>query len=135
MRGDVCGRRAAYVRGWLTSPHDARYHGWWYAHSACGILPGEQKREQLVLGGTRCSKLLRAAILHRLNRKHRKGGVVGEFAIRVLALRSKQVFVLILGVVLRIGKIPPAVVCELHRAWSCFKEVTKHKCGVSRRES
>ena len=105
MRGCVGSSRAALVRRWLSSPHDARYHRWWYAHSACGILPGEQKRVQLVLGGTRCSKLLRAAILHRLNRKHRKGGVVGEFAIRVLALRSKQVFVLILGVVLRIGKI------------------------------
>ena len=51
-------------------------------HTACGILPGEQKRVQLVLGGTRCSKLLRATILRRLNRKHRKGGVVGEFAMR-----------------------------------------------------
>ena len=56
MRGDVCGSRAAYVRGWLSSPHDARYHLRWYAHSACGILPGEQNRVQLVLGGTRYAK-------------------------------------------------------------------------------
>ena len=38
MRGDVCGSRAAYVRGWLSSPHDARYHLWWYANSiALGV--------------------------------------------------------------------------------------------------
>ena len=38
MRGDVCGSRAAYVRGWLSSPHDARYHLRWYANSiALGV--------------------------------------------------------------------------------------------------